>query len=226
MATEKKRKAATGKRTGPAARGRRAPLTREGIVAMALELIEQQGFAAFSTRRLGEALGCEAMSIYHHFPSKQHLLDALVAEVIAGFRWPPPGLDPLEHLRRVCHAYRETAHRYPRFFPYLAVHRLNMPDGVDFIERVLAAFEAVASDRERAARWFRVVGYYLVGAGLDETSGYAAGPAAAEPVSEAYVAAHCPRLAAAAPCFRQPQWDATFDLGLEALIGAMTGSGD
>ncbi len=225
MATNKP-KPAGAKASVPRGRARCAPLAPGRIVSAGLELIEERGFAAFSTRRLGEVLGCEAMSIYHHFPSKQHLLDAMVGRVVSEFRWPPAELDPLGRLRQVCHAYRETAHRYPKFFPYVAVHRLNMPDGVDFIEQVLGAFEAVVVDRERAARWFRVVGYYLVGAGLDETSGYASGPSAAEPVTDAYVAEHCPRLTAAAPHFRQPQWDATFGLGLEALIGAMTSPRD
>lgn len=212
-----------GRTSGAATPRRRAPLTPGRIVARALELIEQDGLAAFSTRRLGQALSCEAMSIYHHFPSKQHLLDALVAHVLSGFKWPSPRLQPVERLRRVCHGYRGIAHRYPRFFPYLAQHRLNMPAGVRFIERVLAAFEAVVQDRGLAARWFRIFGYYLVGAALDETSGYAAGPSAAEPVSEAYVVEHCPRLGAAAPYFVRSQWDRTFALGLEALIAEMTG---
>lgn len=214
------------RRPAPGTRKKRAPLTPARIVEAALDLIGKQGFAAFSTRRLGETLACEAMSIYHHFPSKQHLLDAMVAHVVSGFPWPPADLDPVERLRRVCLGYRETAHRYPKFFPYVAVHRLNMADGVDFIERILAAFEAVVEDRERAARWFRVIGYYLVGAGLDETSGYASGPSAAEPVSDAYVTDHCPRLAAAAPYFAQPQWERTFMLGLDALINTMMREND
>ncbi len=211
-----------GRASAAAALRRRSPLTPGRIVAEALALIEAEGLAAFSTRRLGEALSCEAMSIYHHFPSKQHLLDALVDHVVANFEWPSPRIDPLERLRRVCYGYRALAHRNPRFFPYVAVHRLNTPTGVAFIERVLAAFEAVVHDHERAARWFRILGHYLVGAALDETSGYAAGPTAAEPVDEAYIGEHCPRLHAAAPYFKRAQWDPTFALGLESLISAMT----
>jgi hypothetical protein len=146
------------------------------------------------------------------------LLDALVERVIAGFELPPPGRDPLRRLRRTCVAYRGLASKYPKFFPYLAVYRHNTPSGVRFLEGVLGVVEAVVPDRERAARFFRVLGYYLVGAGLDETHGYAAGPSAAEPVSDAYVAQHCPRLAAAAAYFKRPHWDATFDLGLDALL--------
>ena len=91
----------------------------------------------------------------------------------------------------------------------------------DRTEAVLALTEAVVGDRERSARGFRALGYYLMGAALDETSGYALGPSAAEPVDDAYIAEHCPRLAAAAPYFGQAHWDRTFALGLAALIDGM-----
>jgi AcrR family transcriptional regulator len=190
-------------------------------VETALALVEAEGFAAFSTRRLGEVLGCEAMSIYHYFPGKQHLLDAMVDEVIARMEWPHDGVEPVARLRAIAHAYRSLAHRHARFFPYAAVHRLNTPTGVRFIERVLAAFGAVAPDRERAARGFRAIGYYLVGAVIDETAGYAAGPSAAQPVDDAYIVEHCPNLRAAAPYFASGQWDRTFEMGLDALVDAL-----
>ncbi len=203
-----------------APRGRVA-LTRERIVDAALALVEAEGLAALTTRRLGHALGCEAMSIYHHFPSKQHLLDGMVDHVIADFALPPPGPSPVERVRRVCYAYRELAHRHPRFFPYAAVHRLNTPTGVRFIEGVLGVVASLVPGRELAVRYFRALGYYLVGGALDETAGYASGPSAAEPVSDAYLAEHCPRLVAAAPYFKPAQWDATFALGIEALLADM-----
>jgi hypothetical protein len=110
------------------------------------------------------------------------------------------------------------ARRFPRLYPLIALHRLNTPTGVALIERVLELIHALARSDKLAARQFRAFGYFLTGAALDETSGYAQGPSAAQPVDDAYIAAHCPRLAAAAPYFRQPHWDATFALGLEALI--------
>lgn len=202
---------------------RRQALSPEKIVTVALELVEAHGLTVFSTRRLGHALACEAMSIYHHYPSKQHLLDAMVDCVVSSFKWPASKLDPIERLRRVCYSYRDLAYCYPRFFPYVAVHRLNTETGVRFIERILTAFEAVTPDHEIAARYFRAIGYYLVGAALDETSGYAIGPSAAQPVTDAYVAANCPRLVAAAPYFARTEWDKTFALGLDALIDDMIG---
>jgi AcrR family transcriptional regulator len=197
------------------------PLSRERIVETALALVHDLGLGAFSTRRLGERLGCEAMSIYHHFPSKQHLLDAMVDRVLGSIAFPDPALDPAERVRAVARAYRDMARRHPAFYPLLAVHRLNTPLGVATIDRILEIIGALVPDAELAARHFRTLGYYLTGAALDETSGYARGPSAAEPASDADVAAHCPHLAAAAPFFAERHWEATFSLGLDALMARM-----
>lgn len=210
--------------TRPAKRGAPA-LTQERIVAAALALVDADGLAGLTTRRLGEALGVQAMSIYHHFPSKQHLLDALVDHALAAIVLPPAGPDPAERVRRLAYAWRAEAHRHPKLYPLLAAHRLDTPTGVRFIESVLALIEALVPERELAARHFRVYGYYLMGGVLDETVGYARGPSAAEPVSDAFIAEHCPRLVAAMPYFTPREWNTTFALGLEALLAAMTLAG-
>lgn len=196
-------------------------LSRERILAEAQALTAADGLAALSTRRLAQRLGVEAMSIYHHFPSKHHLLDAMVDEAVASLELPPPESPPLERLRRVSHAYRAMARRHAALYPLVAVHRLNTPTGVRFIESILTLVQAVVPDRERAARHFRTLGYYLMGAALDETAGYARGPSAAEPVDDEFIARECPRLAASARWFQPAQWDATFELGLEALLTAI-----
>ena len=113
------------------------------------------------------------------------------------------------------------ANRFPALFPLVAVHRLNTPTGVRFIEAILALVQAVLPDPALSARHFRTLGYYLVGAGLDETSGYAKGPSAAEPVDAAFIARECPRLMAVAPFFQPSHWDGTFALGLEAMLAAI-----
>jgi AcrR family transcriptional regulator len=194
------------------------PLSPERIVEAALALIGESGRDAFSTRKLGERLGCEAMSIYHHFPSKQHLLDALVEHAIATVEIPAPGPDPHADLRGVLYSYRAMARRFPALFPLIALHRLNTPAGVQFIEAIVRLIRAVEPDTERAARSFRAMGYYLIGAGLEETAGYARGPSAAEPVSDSYIAEHCPNLIACAPYFQSQHWDATFEFGVDLLM--------
>lgn len=200
---------------------RKSPLSRERIVAAALALIEKEGLDAFSTRSLGRALHCEAMSIYHFFPSKQHLMDALVDRVIGDFEFPDERLPPLERMRQACRNYRAMAHRHPNLFPVIAVHRLNTETGVRFIERLLRIAREITGDDELAARHFRTLGYYLMGTGLDETSGYAEGPSAAEPVSDEFIASECPQLMRSARFFGKAEWDRTFELGLESMLAGL-----
>ena len=195
-----------------------APLTAERIVDAAMALVEEASLAGLTTRRLGERLGCEAMSIYHHFPSKRHLLDALVERAIASVVVPEPGPDLEARVRESLESYRAMAHRWPALFPLVAVHRLNTPSGVRFIESVLRLIHASTGDDELTARHFRAMGYYLIGACLEETAGYARGPSAAEPVDMSFIARECPHLKAAAPYFQPGQWDTTWQLGVDALM--------
>src|SRR3954465_11717775 len=108
-----KPKANAKRRTLPAKNGVRGPdragtaLSRERIAAAAMGLVDREGLAALSTRRLGAELGCEAMSIYHHFPNKAHLMDALVDLMLAEASVPAAHQgDWLERLRQAAHGFR------------------------------------------------------------------------------------------------------------------------
>jgi AcrR family transcriptional regulator len=201
-----------------------AALSRERIAAAAMALVDREGLAALSTRRLGDELGCEAMSIYHHFPNKAHLMDALVDLMLAeaAARVPAAGQGEwLERLRQAAQGFRAMALMHPKFFPFFAVHRLNTPSGVAYINGVIGILRGAGFSDRDAARYFREIGYYLTGAALDETAGYAKGPSAAEPVSNATIATHFPHLAAVAPYFQPEHFQATFEAGLEMLLEAV-----
>jgi AcrR family transcriptional regulator len=53
---------------------------REAILQEARALLEGEGYAALSTRRIASAVGCTATSIYLHFKSKDSLIYALIDE--------------------------------------------------------------------------------------------------------------------------------------------------
>lgn len=196
----------------------REPLSRDRIEEAALELVERDGLEGFSTRKLAADLGCEAMSIYHYFPSKAHLLDALFDRVVGSLPVDDPALPWRQRVERLVLAYRAAAHRYPRLFQFIALHRHNTRVGLAWLERTLTAIEAAGFDLETTARFFRVLGYYIVGAALDETSGYAKGHSAAEPVADNEVARDFPLVASVNPYFKASEHDATFRLGLGMIL--------
>lgn len=199
----------------------RSTLSRERIEQAALALIERDGMDAFSTRRLGHALGCEAMSLYHHFPSKAHVLDALVDRVLSEVPIPDRRLSPGERLWQLAQHWRAMARRHARFYPWLALHRWNSATGVAFLGEILDCFVAAGLSTEQAARGFRVLGYYMLGATLDEISGYAQGASSMNPMTSEELVARHPAVAKAGEFFAPAHFDKTFELGLALVLDGL-----
>lgn len=59
-----------------------AALTRERVLEAAVALADREGLPALTMRRLAAELGVEAMSLYHHVPNKEALLDGVVEVVV------------------------------------------------------------------------------------------------------------------------------------------------
>lgn len=199
----------------------RTALTRERIEIEALALIDAHGIEAFSTRKLGERLGCEAMSIYHHFPSKAHILDALVDRVLGGMPIPDKTLRPAARLRQFADGWRRIAQQHPRFYLWLSLHQWNSPTGVRFMGEMLACFTDAGLSEEMSVRGFRILGYYVQGATLDESSGYAQGHSSLSPMPQDELEREYPQVANARQYSAPEQFDRTFDLGWDALVRAL-----
>ncbi len=58
-------------------------ITREVVLAAALEIIDQDGADALSMRRLARALDRDPMILYRHAPNKAALLDGVAETVLA-----------------------------------------------------------------------------------------------------------------------------------------------
>lgn len=200
----------------------REPLSRERIELAALELIEAVGLGEFSIRKLASELGCEAMSIYHYFPSKDHLMDALIDHVVAEFAsLPDPALPWIERVRRAGYDVRRNVTRRPNLFIFVGTHRMNTPKALAWLNSMLGLFGESGLPHAESVRLFRSVSYFLMGAGLDETAGYAHGPSTVEPVPDDVMARDFPEVAGAAPFFRPAQFDATFALGWETMLAGI-----
>lgn len=168
----------------PKAKRTRRPLSAERIAAEAMALVDEGGIDALSFRTLAARLHCQAMSLYHYFPSKQHLIDALVTICLAEVPVPGPELPFRERLHEFCLRYRAVALRHPGFAQILVTHRLNHREGLAWLDQIARMFDLPGSSAstERKATVFRIISYFITGAAIDEALGYAKGPSAAEPV--------------------------------------------
>jgi len=92
---------------------RRVQLTRQRVVAAAVELADGDGVESISMRKVAQELGVEAMSLYTHVRSKDDLLDGMADAVISEIPLSSGGDDWKKSLRQMALAAREVMLRHP-----------------------------------------------------------------------------------------------------------------
>jgi len=226
----KKRTAATRPAPGPVRRTRRegpaAPLTREGIVAAALELVDREGLRALSMRRLGAALGVDPMAVYHHLPNKEALLDAIVEAVMAEIDL---GVDhpedpPEERIMGAARAYRDAMLAHRNALPIVLARGPATRIALAPVELLLgvlraaglAPAEALAGMNAIAAAVRGVVGMAAFAAARPHAQELARTMAALP--ADAFPHLREAVLCAGAPCERD------FEFGIRALARGLTGA--
>src|SRR6516164_1190615 len=152
------------------ARRRREPISREAIVTAAVELLDREGLAALSMRRLAEELGTGAASLYWHVGSKDGLLDLVLDQVIGEQQVPDP--DPerwQEQLKDVARAQRRISLRHP-YVVRISIGRIPMgPNALRYSERVLAILRAAGLPPRLAVQGYLLLIATVNGFTLDET---------------------------------------------------------
>jgi AcrR family transcriptional regulator len=91
----------------------RTQLTRQRVVAAAVELADREGIGSISMRRLAQELSVEAMSLYTHVRNKDDLLDGMVDAVISEIPLSAEEADWKTTLRQTALAARGVMLRHP-----------------------------------------------------------------------------------------------------------------
>jgi AcrR family transcriptional regulator len=91
----------------------RSPLSRERVLATAIDLADEGGIEALTMRRLAQALGVEAMTLYYYVANKDDLLDGMVDVVVGEIELPAMGPAWRPALRRTAISAHETLVRHP-----------------------------------------------------------------------------------------------------------------
>jgi AcrR family transcriptional regulator len=88
-------------------------LNRQRVVVEAIRLADSEGIDGLSMRRLADALGAGAMSLYHYVAGKEELLDAMIDVVFGEIELPPDGGDWRSAIRRRAVSARQVLARHP-----------------------------------------------------------------------------------------------------------------
>lgn len=97
--------------------------TSRRIYQCALRILEAEGPNAVSMRRVAKEAGITAMAIYHHFPSREALLDAVVdsefKKLVEFFSQPDGERNFEEAMLHLLDGYVDYALAHPRIFDYV-----------------------------------------------------------------------------------------------------------
>lgn len=153
-------------RSAPGKRGAKA-ITRARVAELAFELVDHEGADALSARKLARALGCEAMSLYHHVANMEMVLDDVVDRLLQQCSPPPINQEPIAlQLERAAQQYLTLAIKHPRVFALAAGRRWVSPSAYALAGALLALFEAGGLPAREAGRSARTLAAFLNGAGM------------------------------------------------------------
>jgi AcrR family transcriptional regulator len=141
----------------------RKALTREAILDAAIELLDRDGMDGLSMRKLGAAVGVEAMSLYNHVPNKEALLDGIHERILLS-------LDPPAHTRTWQSFVRHQAlalHRalqaHPNAIPLFATRPASTAAAMDRLIRYLEVLEAAGFRATERLSIVQLVAQLVVG---------------------------------------------------------------
>jgi AcrR family transcriptional regulator len=145
-------------------------LTRESVVSAAVDLADREGIAALTMRSLARHLGVEAMSLYHHLPNKEALLDAMVDRVYAAIELPPPDGDWRSGLRNRSESVRTVLLRHPWALPLMESRHAPGPANLAYHEATIACLRAAGFGPAQVAHAYAVIDAFVYGFVLQETT--------------------------------------------------------
>lgn len=146
----------------------RVPLNRERVLRAALVLADEQGLEAVSMRRLGQALGVEAMSLYKHVADKEAILDGLVDLVMDEVEVPDPALPWREAIRRSAISMHAAMRRHP-WAGLVMESRVNPgPARLRYLNAVVGVLRGAGFEAPTIARAFMALDSHTYGFTMQE----------------------------------------------------------
>ena len=146
----------------------RLPLSRERVLAAALEIADQGGLGGLTMRKLAEALGVKAMSLYNHVANREAIIDGLVEVVVGEIALPAIGGDWKAALRERATSAHRALGRHP-WAAMAILSRLNTgPAMLRYVEATLGCLVAAGFSLELADHAWNAIDSHIYGFTLQE----------------------------------------------------------
>ncbi|MCA1690653.1 MAG: TetR/AcrR family transcriptional regulator [Actinobacteria bacterium] len=148
----------------------RVPLSRDRVLRAAVALADESGRGSLSMRKLGEALGVEAMSLYNHVANKDDLLDGMIDLVFSEIDLPSGETDWRTAMRRRAVSARLALSCHPWAIGLMESRASPGPETLRHHDSVIGSLRAAGFSIEMAAHAFSVLDSYIYGFALQEAS--------------------------------------------------------
>ncbi|GGX49935.1 TetR/AcrR family transcriptional regulator [Streptomyces fructofermentans] len=202
------------------ARPRKPLLSTDRIVETARSLVDAEGLAALSTRRLAAELGVSGPSLYNHFRTKDQILEAVADSVSAqvDLSMFQDGRDWRTALHDWAVSYRAALRDHPNIVPVLARGPGRRPAGLRLADAVFGAMVAAGWPPSTATSIGALMRYFVTGSALGSFAGGFVDDEAA------YDPADYPHLGQAHLLAEQQEKidERAFETGLTALLDGLT----
>jgi AcrR family transcriptional regulator len=151
----------------------RAVLTRERIVAVAVELVDEAGPDALTMRAVAGRLGAGTMSLYRHVSGRDELLDLVLAAMAAEVPDRPATGDWRSDLAALARDVRAGLLRRPHLTVLLTSRSGRGTAEVSLLDRTIGILRRAGLSPRDAILANHALGNYIAGAALWEAVGLA-----------------------------------------------------
>ncbi len=209
----------------------RQRLTADRVLDGAMALADRMGAHALTIRKLADALDTKPMTIYHHLPSKEAILDGMVDRVFAEIDRPPADLGWKPAIRHRCLSARRVLSRHPWAAPLMESRTTPGPETLGHHDAVLGCLRRGGLSLEMTAHAYALLDSYVYGFALQEAGLPATGGAEMADLAGALIEplpdGAFPHLTEFTTQYvLQPGYDfrAEFEFGLDLILDALEDS--
>jgi AcrR family transcriptional regulator len=148
----------------------RLPLSRDRILGAALELADEGRIESLTMRKLGQALGFEAMSLYNHVANKDDVIDGLLDLVLDESEPPSPTGDWDSAVRSSAVSVHAALRRHPWAPAVLMAPGRLRPARIHYMDSLLGRLREAGFSAETTYHAYHVLDGHIFGFSLWEAS--------------------------------------------------------
>ena len=177
----------------------RPKLNKEAILLAAVALSDEIGIESLTIRKLADKLDVGAMTIYHHIPFKEAIVDGMVEAIFDQIDLPPTDAPWRSAMRQRCISARRVLNRHPWAAPLMESRMAPGPANLRHRDAVIGCLRRGGLSLAMTAHAYAILDSFVYGFALQEANLPAGGgegfAEAAEQIAEHFPTETYPHLA-------------------------------